>query len=144
MQLRVRNVWWLGVAACAFGLAQPVAAQEVNILPRERLAVDMAAEGWAGIDDVQVLNGNTSDAGGAHARQGSQTLGTATQQGTAWTLAWEPTKYDHVQQHHLWVYAHSNVTGEERLLNRDINIVATRVQAVVLAYETGLVTPGET
>jgi hypothetical protein len=75
------------------------------------------AELGVGVDRVQVYLDGPRDS------VGSQTLGIATQVANTWTLAWEPTKYDHVRQHHLWVYAHSNVTGEERLVNLDINIV---------------------
>ena len=53
----------------------------------------------------------------------SQTLGTAVQTANTWSLAWEPTKFDHVKHHILFVYAHSNVTGEVRLLNLEFDIV---------------------
>jgi len=53
---------------------------------------------------------------------GSQTLGDAVQNGTNWSLMWEPTKFDSVQHHILWVYARSSVTGEEALLQQEINI----------------------
>ena len=53
----------------------------------------------------------------------SQTLGTAVQVDNLWSLVWEPTKYDHVRHHVLWVYAHSAVTGEVRLLNLEFDIV---------------------
>ena len=54
---------------------------------------------------------------------GSQNLGIANQTDNLWSLAWEPTKFDHVKHHVLFVYAHSSVTGEQRLLNREIDIV---------------------
>ena len=75
------------------------------------------AELGVGVDRVQLYLDGPRDTAG------SQNLGTAVQSGTTWTLAWEPTKYDHVRQHHLWVYAHSSITGEERLLNLDLEIV---------------------
>jgi hypothetical protein len=75
------------------------------------------AELGVGVDRIQIYLDGPRDT------PGSQTLGTANQQGTTWTLAWEPTKYDHVPQHHLWIYARSTVTGEERLVNIDITIV---------------------
>jgi hypothetical protein len=77
------------------------------------------AELGVGVDRVQIYLDGPRDTAG------SQTLGTATMQGNTWTLFWEPTRYDHVRQHHLWVYARSSVTGEERLLNLDISIVPT-------------------
>jgi hypothetical protein len=75
------------------------------------------AELGVGVDRVQVY------LDGARGVAGSENLGTANQVGNTWSLAWEPTKFDHVRQHHLWVYARSSVTGEERLLNLDIEIV---------------------
>jgi hypothetical protein len=75
------------------------------------------AELGVGVDRVQIYLDGPRDT------PGSQTLGTANQHGDAWSLAWEPTKYDHVAQHHLWIYARSGVTGEERLVNIDITIV---------------------
>jgi hypothetical protein len=70
-----------------------------------------------GVDRVQLY------LDGARGTAGSENLGTATQTGNTWSLAWQPTQFDHVRQHHLWVYAHSTVTGEERLLNLDVEIV---------------------
>jgi hypothetical protein len=70
-----------------------------------------------GVDRVQVCLDGPCGA------SGSQTLGIATQTDNTWSLAWEPTKYDHVKHHVLFVYAHSSVTGEERLLNLEIDIV---------------------
>jgi hypothetical protein len=75
------------------------------------------AELGVGVDRVQVYLDGPRDV------VGSQNLGTAAQVGNEWTLAWEPTKYDHVKHHVLFVYAHSNVTGEERLLNLEFDIV---------------------
>jgi hypothetical protein len=54
---------------------------------------------------------------------GSQFLGDATFNGNEWTILWEPTKFDSVSHHFLWVYAHSNVTGEEALVQQEIFIV---------------------
>jgi hypothetical protein len=74
------------------------------------------AELGVGVDRVQVyLDGPRGVAD-------SQNLGTATQTENQWSLAWEPTKFDHVKHHILFVYAHSAVTGEERLLNLEIDI----------------------
>jgi hypothetical protein len=75
------------------------------------------AELGVGVDRVQVY------LDGPRGSPGSQNLGTATMTGNTWSLAWEPTKYDHVPHHTLFIYAHSNVTGEERLVNVEINIV---------------------
>lgn len=75
------------------------------------------AELGVGVDRVQVYLDGPRDT------VGSQTLGTATQTDNTWSLAWEPTRYDHVAHHNLWVYARSSVTGEERLANQEINIV---------------------
>ena len=74
------------------------------------------AELGVGVDRVEVF------LDGARGTASSQNLGTATQLGNEWSLAWEPTKYDKVPHHVLWIYARSNVTGEERLLNQEINI----------------------
>jgi hypothetical protein len=74
------------------------------------------AELGVGVDRVEVF------LDGARGTAGSQNLGTATQVGNEWSLAWEPTKFDKVPHHVLWIYARSNVTGEERLLNREIDI----------------------
>jgi len=70
-----------------------------------------------GVDRVQVY------LDGPRGVEGSQTLGTATQTGNTWSLAWEPTRFDSVSHHVLFVYAHSSVTGEERLANQELNIV---------------------
>jgi hypothetical protein len=77
------------------------------------------AELGVGVDRVQVyLDGPRGVAN-------SQTLGTAVQTQNTWSLGWEPTKFDHVRHHVLFVYAHSNVTGEERLLNLEFDIEPT-------------------
>jgi hypothetical protein len=74
------------------------------------------AELGTGVDRVQAyLDGPRGTAG-------SQFLGDATFNGTNWTIMWEPSRYNHVQHHILWVYAHSNVTGEEALVQQEINI----------------------
>jgi hypothetical protein len=75
------------------------------------------AELGVGVDRVQVYLDGPPDVAG------SQTLGTATQVDNTWSLAWEPTKFDHVRHHILFVYAHSSVTGEQRLVNEEIMIV---------------------
>ena len=54
---------------------------------------------------------------------GSQYIGDAQLNGTNWVLAWQPTRYNHVEHHILWVYARSNVTGEEKLVQEEINIL---------------------
>jgi hypothetical protein len=59
---------------------------------------------------------------GARGTVGSQFLGDATFNGDTWSISWQPTRYNHVQHHILWVYAHSNVTGEEALFQEEINI----------------------
>jgi hypothetical protein len=70
----------------------------------------------AGVDRVEAyLDGERGIAG-------SQFLGDATITGNTWSVAWEPTKYNHVTHHVLFVYARSAVTGEERLLTEEINI----------------------
>jgi hypothetical protein len=72
------------------------------------------AELGVGVDRVSLyLNG-------ARGTPGSQSLGDAVQNGTNWTLAWQPTRFDGVQHNILWVYAHSSVTGEEALLQQDL------------------------
>jgi hypothetical protein len=76
------------------------------------------AELGVGVDRIQAyLDGPRGVAGSIY-------LGTATQVDNTWSLAWEPTKYDHVKHHVLFIYAHSNVSGEERLLNLEFDIVA--------------------
>jgi hypothetical protein len=75
------------------------------------------AELGVGVDRVQVyLDGPRGVAD-------SQNLGTAVQVDNTWSLPWEPTKFDHVRHHVLFVYAHSNVTGEERLINQEMDII---------------------
>jgi hypothetical protein len=74
------------------------------------------AELGVGVDRVQIyLDGPRGTAG-------SQYLGDAVQSANTWSLGWQPTKYDSVQHHILWVYARSNVTGEEALVQEEINI----------------------
>ena len=38
------------------------------------------------------------------------------------SLPWEPTKWNSVPHHFLWVYGRSAVTGEEKLVQREIFI----------------------
>jgi hypothetical protein len=74
------------------------------------------AELGTGVDRVQVyLDGPRGVAG-------SQSLGDANFNGTNWSINWEPTKFNHVLHHVLFVYARSNVTGEEVLMNEEINL----------------------
>ncbi|MCA1647776.1 MAG: hypothetical protein LC797_20710 [Chloroflexi bacterium] len=75
------------------------------------------AELGVGVDRVQVY------LDGPRGVEGSQNLGTATQTDNTWALAWEPTKFDQVAHHILFVYARSSVTGEERPANQELNIV---------------------
>ena len=70
----------------------------------------------SGVDRVQVY------LDGPRGQAGSQTLGDATLSGTNWSLTWEPTRFNGVQHHILWVYAHSSVTGEEALVQQEINL----------------------
>ena len=58
----------------------------------------------------------------ARGTAGSQFLGDATFNGDTWSISWKPTHYNRIQHHILWVYAHSSVTGEEALLQEEINI----------------------
>jgi hypothetical protein len=74
------------------------------------------AELGVGVDRIEV------DLDGPRGTPGSQPLGIAVQTGNTWSLDWQPTKYDHVKHHILFVYAHSSVTGEERLLNQEITL----------------------
>jgi hypothetical protein len=53
---------------------------------------------------------------------GSQSLGDATFIGDTWSIMWQPTRFNRVQHHILWVYARSSVTGEEALVQQEINI----------------------
>lgn len=76
------------------------------------------AELGSGVDRVDVY------LDGARGQPGSQRLGEATGFNVTWTIGWEPTRYDSGERHHvLWIYAHSAVTGEEVLQQREINIV---------------------
>jgi hypothetical protein len=74
------------------------------------------AELGVGVDRVQAY------LDGARGTTGSQFLGEATFNGNAWTINWQPTRFNHVQHHILWVYARSSVTGEEALVQEEINI----------------------
>lgn len=70
----------------------------------------------AGVDRVSAyLDGPRGTAG-------SQSLGDATFNGTNWSIAWQPTHYNKERHHILWVYARSAVTGEETLLQQEINL----------------------
>jgi hypothetical protein len=94
------------------GPGEDVLANNNGILRGIAYDTRTRAELGVGVDRVQVyLDGPRGVAD-------SQTIGTATQDANTWFLAWQPTKYDHVKHHTLFVYAHSNVTGEERLVNR--------------------------
>ncbi|MBV9582689.1 MAG: hypothetical protein JO057_29235 [Chloroflexi bacterium] len=59
---------------------------------------------------------------GPRGTAGSQSLGDATWNGDNWSITWDPTKFDSVKHHVLWVYAHSTVTGEEVLFQEEINL----------------------
>lgn len=59
---------------------------------------------------------------GPRGEPGSQSLGDATFNGSDWSITWEPTRFNHVRHHILWVYARSSVTGEEVLLQEEINL----------------------
>jgi hypothetical protein len=69
-----------------------------------------------GVDRVQAY------LDGPRGQAGSQYLGDATFNGDNWSIAWQPTKYNGVRHHNLWVYARSSVTGEEALLQEEINL----------------------
>jgi hypothetical protein len=71
----------------------------------------------SGVDRIQAyLDGERGMAG-------SQYLGDATLTDSTWLVAWEPTRHNAVTHHVLFVYARSAVTGEERLVTREINIL---------------------
>jgi hypothetical protein len=61
---------------------------------------------------------------GPRGTAGSQFLGDATFNGTNWSIPWEPTRFNTVRHHILWVYAHSLVTGEEVVIQQEINLSA--------------------
>jgi hypothetical protein len=69
-----------------------------------------------GVDRVQAY------LDGPRGTTGSQALGDATFNGNQWSISWQPTRYNHVSHHILWVYARSSVTGEEALVQQEINI----------------------
>jgi hypothetical protein len=69
-----------------------------------------------GVDRVQAY------LDGPRGQAGSQFLGDATFNGTNWSIPWQPTKFNNVRHHNLWVYARSSVTGEEVLLQEEINL----------------------
>jgi hypothetical protein len=70
----------------------------------------------AGADRVQVY------LDGARGVGGSQFIGEAVPTGTTWSVAWEPTRWNSVPHHVLWIYGRSAVTGEEKLVQREIII----------------------
>jgi hypothetical protein len=74
------------------------------------------AELGVGVDRIQLY------LDGPRGQAGSQNLGDAAQSGTNWSLAWAPTRFNHVLHHVLFVYARSAVTGEEVLLQEEINL----------------------
>ncbi len=69
-----------------------------------------------GVDRVQAY------LDGPRGQAGSQFLGDATFNGDNWSIPWQPTRYNGVRHHNLWVYARSSVTGEEVLLQEEINL----------------------
>jgi hypothetical protein len=74
------------------------------------------AELGVGVDRIQgYLDGERGVAG-------SQFIGEVVPSATTWSLAWEPTKWNSVSHHFLWVYGRSSVTGEEKLVQREIFI----------------------
>jgi len=74
------------------------------------------AELGSGVDRIQVyLDGERGVAG-------SQFIGEVVPTATTWSLGWEPTKWNAVSHHFLWVYGRSSVTGEEKLVQREIFI----------------------
>ena len=99
------------------GFGEDVPANNNGIIRGIAYDTRTRAELGAGVDRVQAYLDGPRDAAG------SQTLGSATPTDNSWLITWEPTKYDHVAHHILFVYAHSAVTGEERLINEEINIV---------------------
>jgi hypothetical protein len=99
------------------GPGENVVANNNGILRGVAYDTRTRAELGTGVDRVQAY------LDGARGVADSQNLGTAALSGNTWSLAWEPTRYDHVRHHVLFVYAHSNVTGEERLVNLEIDIV---------------------
>jgi hypothetical protein len=93
-----------------------IVANENGIITGVAYDTRTTAELGTGVDRVQAyLDGPRGTAG-------SQFLGDATFNGTNWTIMWKPTHYNRVSHHILWVYAHSNVTGEEALVQQEINI----------------------
>ncbi len=76
------------------------------------------AELGTGVDRVQVFMD------GERGVAGTQYIGDAKLNGTNWSLDWAPTKFNHVAHHILWVYARSNVTGEEKLVQEEIYILS--------------------
>ena len=74
------------------------------------------AELGSGVDRIQVY------LDGPRGQAGSQTLGDATLNGSDWSLTWQPTRFNTVSHHFLWVYARSAVTGEEILVQQEINL----------------------
>lgn len=74
------------------------------------------AETGIGIDRVEAF------LDGPRGVAGSQPLGEAVFVGDTWSIMWKPTQFNHVQHHILWVYARSSVTGEEVLVQQEINI----------------------
>ena len=105
------------LAVISPGQGEEVLATKNGIIHGVAYDTRTRAELGVGVDRVQLF------LDGPRGVAGSENLGTAIQSGNLWSLAWEPTRFDHVRQHHLWIYARSSVTGEERLLNRDIEIV---------------------
>jgi hypothetical protein len=75
------------------------------------------AELGVGVDRVQAF------LDGARGLAGSEFLGETNPTASTWTISWEPTRYTSTNHHILWIYARSAVTGEEKLVQREINIV---------------------
>jgi hypothetical protein len=74
------------------------------------------AELGVGVDRVQVYIDGERD------RVGSQFIGEVVPSATTWVMAWEPTRWNTVKHHVMYVYGRSTVTGEERLITREFSI----------------------
>jgi hypothetical protein len=74
------------------------------------------AELGVGVDRVQVY----IDAERDHV--GSQFIGEVVPTATTWSMSWEPTRWNSIRHHVMFVYARSTVTGEERLVTREFSI----------------------
>jgi hypothetical protein len=94
-----------------------VAANKNGIIRGVAYDTRTRAELGIGVDRVEAY------LDGPRGQAGSQNIGVVNPTSTTWSITWEPTRYDAVPHHILWVYAHSAVTGEYRLITVEINIV---------------------